>query len=94
MYLYDDVRSDGRYYSSDCDYALASPSFAPQLVDAAGWHINADETPWHDYNLELGRAAAVFDTASPHRSPDHDPLVIDLNPERSRPDMITTSSRS
>lgn len=64
------------------DHALASPGLAPQVVDAAEWHINADEASWHDYNLEFGRDPAAFDPASPYRTSDHDPLIIgfDLAP--------------
>ena len=39
------------------------------LQHAAGWHINADEAPWHAHNLELGRDAAVFDTATHTAAP-------------------------
>lgn len=71
---------DGQFGS--LDHALASPSLAPQVVDVAEWHINADEAPWHDYNLEFGRDPAVFDPASPYRTSDHDPIIIgiDLTP--------------
>lgn len=35
------------------DYALASASLLGQVVDAAAWHINADEVPLLDYNDEI-----------------------------------------
>ena len=34
------------------DHALASPKLASKAVDAMSWHINADEPPVLDYNLE------------------------------------------
>jgi predicted extracellular nuclease len=61
------------------DHALVSTSLLPQVVDIVEWHINADESPVHDYNLEHGRDAALFDAAHPYRSSDHDPLIIGLD---------------
>jgi predicted extracellular nuclease len=61
------------------DHAVATPSLAGQVVDAAEWHINADEAPMHDYNLEFGRDPNLFDPASPHRASDHDPLIIGID---------------
>jgi len=43
------------------DHAVASPSLADRVVDAAEWHINADEARFYDYNLEFGRDPALFD---------------------------------
>jgi len=60
------------------DHAMASPGLAAKIVDAAEWHINADEAPLNDYNLEFGRDPALFDPASPYRASDHDPLIIGL----------------
>ena len=64
------------------DHALVSPSLAPRVVNAAEWHINADEAPLYDYNLEFGRDASIFDPATPYRASDHDPLIIgfDISP--------------
>jgi predicted extracellular nuclease len=64
--------------SGALDHALASPSLARQVVLATEWHINADEAPVHDYNLEHGRDPLLFDADSPYRASDHDPLIIDL----------------
>ncbi len=61
------------------DHAMATPSLAAQAVDAVEWHINADEAPLHDYNLEFGRDPDIFDPASPHRASDHDPLIIGID---------------
>jgi hypothetical protein len=49
-----------------------------QVSGASEWHINADEPPVLDYNLEFGRDAALFDPSSPFRTSDHDPLIIGL----------------
>jgi predicted extracellular nuclease len=60
------------------DYAFASPSLAPQVVGAIEWHINIDEAPLLDYNLEHGRDPALFDASTPYRAADHDPIIIGL----------------
>jgi predicted extracellular nuclease len=59
------------------DYALASPSLAPQVASVHEWHINADEPPAVDYNLEL-RPDDLFRSDEPYRMSDHDPLLITL----------------
>ncbi|MGI9233158.1 MAG: ExeM/NucH family extracellular endonuclease [Woeseiaceae bacterium] len=61
------------------DHAIASASLVPQVVETIEWHINADEPPLFDYNLEHGRNPALFDASSPYRASDHDPIVIGLN---------------
>jgi hypothetical protein len=61
------------------DHALASRSLAAKVVDAAEWHINADEARLKDYNLEFGRDPALFDPTNPYRASDHDPLLIGLD---------------
>ncbi|MDX1508657.1 MAG: ExeM/NucH family extracellular endonuclease, partial [Woeseiaceae bacterium] len=43
------------------DHAIASASLVPQVAAAIEWHINADEAPVHDYNLENSRDPAIFD---------------------------------
>jgi predicted extracellular nuclease len=60
------------------DHAMASPGLAGKVIDAAEWHINADEARLHDYNLEFGRDPALFDPATPYRASDHDPLIIGI----------------
>lgn len=60
------------------DHALASPSLLPQVAAAAEWHINADEPPVLDYNLDRGRDPRVFDADAPFRASDHDPVLVDL----------------
>jgi predicted extracellular nuclease len=51
-----------------------------QVAEVFEWHINADEPPILDYNLEFGRDPDLFDPLSPYRVSDHDPIVIGLNP--------------
>ncbi len=62
------------------DHALASSSLVGQVTGIADWHINADEAPVHDYNLEFSRDPGIFDASTPFRASDHDPLVIGLDP--------------
>ena len=62
------------------DHAFASPALVGQVTGIAEWHINSDEPPVLDYNLDFGRDAGLFDAASPFRASDHDPLIIGLNP--------------
>ena len=61
------------------DHAFASASLVPQVTEVVEWHINADEPPVRDYNLESGRAAALFDDRNPYRTSDHDPVIIGLD---------------
>jgi predicted extracellular nuclease len=61
------------------DHALASPSLLEQVKETKEWHINADEPPLLDYNLENGRDATLFDPDSPYRVSDHDPIIIGLD---------------
>lgn len=63
------------------DYALASPTLAVQVTDAAEWHINSDEASVFDYNLEFkpqAQADGLY-AANPFRASDHDPLIMGLN---------------
>jgi len=61
------------------DHALASPSLLSQVSGAAEWHINADEPPILDYNLDGGRSPAFFDPQTPFRASDHDPVIVGLD---------------
>ena len=61
------------------DHALASPSLVDQVAGVVEWHINADEPPLLDYNLEFDRDPGLFDGMTPYRSSDHDPLIIGLD---------------
>ena len=62
------------------DHAFASPALAGQVNGVAEWHINSDEPPVLDYNLEFGRDAGLFDATNPFRASDHDPVIIGLDP--------------
>jgi predicted extracellular nuclease len=61
------------------DHAMASPSLMAQITDISEWHINADEAPVNDYNLEYGRDPDIFDSTTPYRAADHDPILIGLD---------------
>ncbi len=61
------------------DHALATPGLVPQVAGVVEWHINADEPPLLDYNLEHGRNPSLFDASVPYRASDHDPVVVGLD---------------
>ena len=61
------------------DHAVASPSLVSQVRETLEWHINADEPPLLDYNLEYGRDASLFDGRLPYRASDHDPIIVGLD---------------
>ncbi len=65
--------------SGTLDHALATDSLASQVTDVAEWHINSDEAPLYDYNLDFGRDPSLFDASAPWRASDHDPLLIGLS---------------
>ncbi len=59
------------------DYGMASSSLLPQVVNAAAYHINADEPRLLDYNTEFN----PLDLYQPNefRASDHDAIVVHLN---------------
>ncbi len=61
------------------DHAIASPSLVAQVKEIVQWHINSDEPPLLDYNLENDRDPSLFDANSPYRASDHDPVIIGLD---------------
>ena len=61
------------------DHALVSESLLSQVTETMEWHVNADETSIHDYNLNAHRDPDIFDGTNPYRFSDHDPVVIGLN---------------
>ena len=67
--------------SGALDHALASASLAGQVAETIEWHINADEPPVLDYNLEYGRDPSLFDATTPYRFSDHDPVLVGLDLE-------------
>ena len=62
------------------DHAFASRTLSLKVSGAAEWHINADEPPLIDYNLDFGRDAGLFDESTPFRASDHDPVIVGINP--------------
>lgn len=62
------------------DHGLASKSLSRQVLEAADWHINADEPISLDYNTEFKSASQItnFYASNAYRSSDHDPLVVSL----------------
>ena len=62
------------------DHAFASASLAAQTSGAAFWHVNADEPPVLDYNVEFKSERQRTSLYAPDafRSSDHDPLRIGL----------------
>ena len=86
MNLADSATPDSYTYVFDgqqgtLDHGLANSSLLPQIAGYVEWHINADEAPARDYNLDFGRDTGIFDGTTPYRSSDHDPVIIgiDLN---------------
>lgn len=67
--------------SGSLDHALATESLLQQVTGIAEWHINADEAPLYDYNLEFRRDPALFQPEAPWRASDHDPVMVGLNLE-------------
>ena len=62
------------------DHGLATKSLSAQVLEAADWHINADEPISLDYNTEFKSVNQInsFYANNAYRSSDHDPLVISL----------------
>lgn len=64
--------------SGAMDHAIVSKSLLGQVSGVKEWHINADEPAVLDCNLEFGRDPALFDTDTPFRASDHDPIIVGL----------------
>jgi hypothetical protein len=65
------------------DHAFTTVSLSAKVTGTVHWHINADESPAHDYNLEFKQPACATCAPdpyapSPYRSSDHDPVVLGL----------------
>jgi hypothetical protein len=56
------------------DYALASPSLAEQLKDAAKWAVNSDEIDAWDYSSRFNDPSLYAPDF--YRNSDHDPLIV------------------
>lgn len=66
------------------DHAISTASLSSKVTGVTHWHVNADESPAQDYNLEFKQPACATCasdpyTVSPYRSSDHDPVVLGLN---------------
>jgi len=74
------------------DYALASPSLAPQVSAAAPYPINADEPGVLDYNVEFKSPGQVVSLFAPDefRTSDHDPILIGLDLDGLRVSLRTS----
>lgn len=70
-----------RGQSGQLDHALANDKLASYVLSAEEWHINADEPPALDYNIEHKTAdqQQQLYNDGPYRSSDHDPLRIGLS---------------
>lgn len=64
--------------SGELDHALATPTLAGQVHGITVWHINADEPPVLDYNIEFKTDDRYAPT--PFRSSDHDPVIVGITP--------------
>ncbi|GHG70013.1 hypothetical protein GCM10010919_20370 [Alishewanella longhuensis] len=74
--------------SGQLDHMLLNAQAQQYLVDAAEWHINADEPIALDYNLEFKTLQQQNDFYAPdaYRSSDHDPVIVALDlPARTAP---------
>ena len=67
------------------DHAIATATLSPKVVGTVHWHIDADESPAQDYNLESKQPACPtcapdpFDGTLPFRASDHDPVLVGLS---------------
>jgi hypothetical protein len=68
---------DGQWGTLDFAFVLDN-SEASDAV-AKDWHVNADEIPYLDYNLDYGRDPHIFRASVAARFSDHDPMVIGMN---------------
>jgi hypothetical protein len=83
---------DGQWGS--LDHALASASLVLQVVDAADYHINADEPNVLDYNTNFkspGQVVSLY-AADEFRTSDHDPLLVGLAQDEAPPQLDLTAS--
>ena len=63
------------------DHALGYRAVVDQVTGVAEWHVNADEPPILDYNLEFKSVAqqALFYAPDQYRMSDHDPVLVGLD---------------
>ena len=69
---------DGQWGS--LDYVFGSASLAEQVTGSAHLHINADEVPVLDYNIDYKSEAQLDYLYAPdmYRTSDHDPVLVGL----------------
>lgn len=70
------------------DYAMASLGIFDNVMGAAEWHINADETDLLNYSSQYNDPA--FYNLDPFASSDHDPMLVGL--ELDDPALLTALS--
>lgn len=75
------------------DYAFASPSLAPQVVDVVELHNNADEPAVLDYNTDYKSARQLtwLYADDAFRASDHDPVIVGLELSPASPDKPSAS---
>lgn len=64
------------------DFALASPEFMDDIIDASHWNINSVEAYQLQYNQALrhypNKKGYRFSEIGPYRSSDHDPIIVSV----------------
>jgi len=62
------------------DYAFGSAAVLPQVTGVTEYHINSDEPPELDYNVNFKSPAQVASMYAPdqYRISDHDPVIVGL----------------
>jgi uncharacterized protein len=74
--------------SGRLDHGITTAALSPKVAGTVAWHINADEASVRDYNQEFKAPATncsgpcpndPFDSTTPARSSDHDPVLLGLN---------------
>lgn len=75
------------------DHAISTVSMSPKVTSVTEWHVNADESVAQDYNCEDKNVTAIscptnggsakpadpFNSSTPFRASDHDPVLVGLN---------------
>ena len=67
------------------DHGISTASMSARFAGAAYWHIDADESVAHDYNVEFKQPSCApcapdpYDATVPFRASDHDPALLGLH---------------
>ncbi|MDG1209051.1 MAG: ExeM/NucH family extracellular endonuclease [Paracoccaceae bacterium] len=72
------------------DYALANEALFEKVTGVTEWRINSDEATVTDYNLDFGRDPTLYNSDTPARNSDHDPVIVGFD---FRSDIIGTEGR-